>query len=320
MLCILAPTTLATRHDLVSSIERQLTRPLGPEINLANAYLNVAHTRDQEDRRRGNTVYAAGRILKKDVETIFNCEPSGLRKNLPAHLKAPLPIASERSSGLLTDLQNRGAIVFCDRFFDASGNQVQDMQVAPDPDPVTVLMANAMNTSTALTNLLRQGDIPRLLNQELKNYKPVPKVDKSRSSAEPTRKTADFSSSAKAEPRKQPDPLTPAYDPNAYVPDSGTSREEKRKDEMDDAPSPLLVLATGLSPMPNGDVLQPFAAQDYRWDDLWLEQDQGKALREFTQKLLSYEFSEVDRTVVREVCAFFMNMKKNTRLFQQHVD
>ena len=30
VLSILAPTTLATRHDLVSSIERQLTRPLGP--------------------------------------------------------------------------------------------------------------------------------------------------------------------------------------------------------------------------------------------------------------------------------------------------
>jgi hypothetical protein len=128
----------------------------------------------------------------------------------------------------LTDLQNRGAIVFCDRFFDANGNQVQDMQVAPDPYPATVLMANAMNTSAALTDLLRQGDIPRLLNQELKNYKPVQKVDKSRSSADSTRKTADSSSSAKAEPRKQPDPLTPAYDPSAYVPDYGTSRGEKR--------------------------------------------------------------------------------------------
>jgi hypothetical protein len=101
VLSILVPTTLATRHDLVSSIERQLTRPLGPQINLANAYLNVAQTRDQEARRRGNTVYAEGRILKIGMETIFNCEPSGLRKNLPPHLKAPLPVASERSSGLI---------------------------------------------------------------------------------------------------------------------------------------------------------------------------------------------------------------------------
>jgi hypothetical protein len=72
--------------------------------------------------------------------------------------------------------------------------------------------------------------------------------------------------------------------------------------------------------MRNGDVLQPFAPQDYRWDDLWLEQDQGKALREFTQKLLSMEFSEVDKAAVREVCAFFMNLKKHTRLFKQRVD
>jgi hypothetical protein len=89
---------------------------------------------------------------------------------------------------------------------------------------------------------------------------------------------------------------------------------------MGDSPSPSLVLAKGLSPMRDGDVLQPFAPQNYRWDDLWFEQDQGKALREFTQKLLSYEFSDVDRTAVKEVCAFFMNLKKSTRLFQQHVD
>ncbi len=235
-LSILAPTTLATRPDLVDSIERQLRRPLGPEVNLANAYLNVAQTRDQEVRRRGMTVYAPGRILHKRIETIFDCEPSGLRKNLPAHLKAPLPIASERSKGLLNDLQGRGSIVFCDRFFDANGNQVQDMQVAPDPFPATVLMVNAMNTNAVLSDLLRQGDIPRLLNQELKNRKPAQKNN------------------------------------------------------------------------------------DYRWDDLWLEQDRGKALREFTEKLLSEEFCEVDKAAVKEVIAFFMNLKKSARLFQQQVD
>jgi hypothetical protein len=254
------------------------------------------------------------------MEAIFNCEPSGSRKNLPPHLKAPLPIVSERSSGLLTDLQNRGAIVFCDRFFDANGNQVQDMQVAPDPDPATELMANAMNTNTALTDLLRQGDIPRLLNQELKNYQPAQKVDKNRSSTDSTRKTADSSSFAKAESHKQSGPLTPAYDPNTYIPDSGTGRGKKRKEEMGDAPSPSLVLAKGLSPMRDGDVLQPFAPQDYRWDDLWFEQDQGKALREFTKKLLNLEFSEVDKVAVKEVCTFFMNLKRNTPLFQQQVD
>jgi hypothetical protein len=65
VLSILAPTSLATRPDLIDSIERQLSRPLGPEVNLVNAYLNVAQSRDQEVRRRGTTVYAEGRILKK---------------------------------------------------------------------------------------------------------------------------------------------------------------------------------------------------------------------------------------------------------------
>jgi hypothetical protein len=55
-LSILAPATLATRSDLVDSIERQLCRPLGPDIHLANAYLNVAQTRAQEARRRGSAV------------------------------------------------------------------------------------------------------------------------------------------------------------------------------------------------------------------------------------------------------------------------
>jgi hypothetical protein len=49
---------MATRKDLTDSIERQLRRPLGLEVNLANAYLNVAQTRNQEARRRGTMVYA----------------------------------------------------------------------------------------------------------------------------------------------------------------------------------------------------------------------------------------------------------------------
>jgi hypothetical protein len=32
------------------------------------------------------------------------------------------------------------------------------------------------------------------------------------------------------------------------------------------------------------------------------------------------EFSDIDKTAVKEVCTFFMNLKKNTRLFQQRVD
>ncbi len=119
--------------------------------------------------------------------------PSGLRERLPPRLKAPRSIASSESAGLLEDLQNRGSIVFCDRFFDATGNQIQDMQEARDPFPETVLMVNAMNTSPALFDLLRQGDIPRLLNQELierkqpkKAVEPLPKVVSSSS----TRTTA----------------------------------------------------------------------------------------------------------------------------------
>jgi hypothetical protein len=112
--------------------------------------------------RRGLTVYGGKRKPKKGMESIFSCEPSELRQRLPSRLKAPLPIASDESAGLLGDLQNRRSIVFCDRFFDATGNQIQDMQVARDPLLATVLMANAMNTSPALSDVLRQGGIPRL--------------------------------------------------------------------------------------------------------------------------------------------------------------
>jgi hypothetical protein len=108
--------------------------------------------------------------------------------------------------------------------------------------------------------------------------------------------------------------------PNAYAPDTGANRGEKRKEESNDTPFPSLVLAQGLFPMLNGDVLHPFDPQHHLWDDLCLEQDQGKALREFTLRLLRDEFSEIDKSTVKEVCTFFMNLKKNTRLFQQRVD
>jgi hypothetical protein len=165
-LSILAPTTLATRGDLVESIERQLSRPSEHDLNAANAYINVAMSRAYEAKRRGVAAYSAGLIPKRSIETIFHCEPSGLRKNLPPYLKAPVPIAADRTVGLLDDLQNRGAIVFRDRFFDSTGQQIQDMQVSHDHLPATVLMASAMNTSKELDDLLRQGDIPRLLNQD----------------------------------------------------------------------------------------------------------------------------------------------------------
>ncbi len=112
-----------------------------------------------------------------------------------------------------------------------------------------------------MSDLLRQGDIPRFLNQELKNRKPAQKNDDNRSNVDSSsflriesRKTTDSSSSARVEPRKPREPLTPSYDPNAYAPDLGTNRGEKRKEESSETPSPSLVLAMGLFPMLNGDV------------------------------------------------------------------
>ena len=107
ILSILAPTTFATRNDLVDSVERQLRRSNDPDLNVANAYLSVAQTRSAEAARRGLAVYGERRIPKRDVEPLFHCEPSGLRKSLPPHLRAPIPIASHDTTGLLDDLQHR---------------------------------------------------------------------------------------------------------------------------------------------------------------------------------------------------------------------
>jgi hypothetical protein len=112
VLSILAPTTFATRNDLVDSIERQLRRSNDPDLHNANAYLNVAPTRSVEAERRGLAVYGKKRMAKKGVELLFHCEPSRLRNELPPHLKAPIPIASDQTAGLLDDLQNRGSIVY----------------------------------------------------------------------------------------------------------------------------------------------------------------------------------------------------------------
>jgi hypothetical protein len=116
VLSILAPTTFATRNDLVDSVERQLRRSNDPDLNVANAYLSVAQTRSAEAERRGLAVYGERRILKREVEPLFHCEPSRLRNGLPPHLRAPIPIASHDTTGLLDDLQHRGSIVYVDRF------------------------------------------------------------------------------------------------------------------------------------------------------------------------------------------------------------
>ncbi len=62
LLSVLAPATVATRGELVESIERQLSRPFGfgQDLNTANAFLNVAQTRATEALRRGLTVYGEG--------------------------------------------------------------------------------------------------------------------------------------------------------------------------------------------------------------------------------------------------------------------
>jgi hypothetical protein len=292
-LSILAPTTLATRGNLIESIERQLSRPSEYDLNAAKAYLNVAMSRASEAKRRGVAVYSAGRIPKRSIETIFHCEPSGLRNNLPAYLKAPVPIAS--------DLQNRGAIVFRDRFFDATGRQIQDMQVSRDHLPATVLMANAMNTSKELDDLLSQGDIPRLL----KERKPL------KQSVEPAHSKVLLSSSK--------GPSTQS----SYVtapPTPAISNLGKRKDEHLNSPSPTPALAQGLVPMPDGDVLHPFAPQSYMWDDLWLEQDGAAQFVIVAKRYEREQVAEADKAAVCEVCTFFMKMKTHTSLFQQKVD
>ena len=315
---ILAPTTFATRNDLVESIEQQLSRSYDPDLNIANAYLSVAQTRALEAERRGLAVYGERRIAKRGVESIFHGEPSWLRNSLPPQLKAPIPIASDQTAGLLDDHLSRGSIVYVDRFFDSKGNQIQDMQVARDPLPATVLMANAMNTSAELSDLLQRGDIPRLLNQELKEYMPVksPFDFQSQSSS---------SGSIKIEDRSRPDFKPDKVDlnissSNDSAPTKGTNRGEKRKEPQDEVPSPSLTLAVGLGPMPNGEILHPFSPQDREWDDLWITRDGGNHFTVNARRLMNQQVSEADISAVKDVCTFFMNMKKNTCRFQTRVD
>ena len=317
VLSILAPTTFTTRNDLVESIEQQLRRSTDPDLQVANAYMTVAQARALEAERRGLAAYGDKRIPKRGVESIFHCEPSWLRKELPPHLKAPIPIAHEQVTGLLDDLQNRGSIVHVDRFFDAKGNQIQDVQVARDPLPATVLMVNAMNTSAELSDLLRRGDIPRLLNQELKERMPA----KNPFDFQPQ----SFSSgSIQIEKRARPDFKPDTTDLNVSssndsAPAGGTNRGEKRKETRDDIPSPSLTLAVGLGPMPNAEVLHPFAQQNEAWDHLWI----GGASAHFTvnaKRLMNKEDNEADKDAVKDVCTFFMNMKRDTGMFQHRVD
>jgi hypothetical protein len=47
-----------------------------------------------------------------------------------------------------------GSHSFCGRFFDANGIQVQDMQVAPDPLPATVLIVRSVGTVSRYSYVL----------------------------------------------------------------------------------------------------------------------------------------------------------------------
>jgi hypothetical protein len=161
-------------------------------------------------------------------------------------MKAPVPIASNSTVGLMDELQNCGAIVLRDRFFYSTGHQIQDMQVSRDHLPATVLMANAMNTSKELDDLLSQGDIPRLLNQGLKERKPLKQSFEPTHSKVPPSSTKEFSMQSSSGTA----PATPAI-----------TNLGKRKDDHLNSPSPSFALAQGLAPMLNGDVLHPFAPQ-----------------------------------------------------------
>jgi hypothetical protein len=304
-LSILAPTILTTRGALIESIERQLSRPNEYDLNAAYAYLNVAMSRVSEAKRRGVAIDSAGRILKRSIETIFHCELSGLRDNLPAYLKDPVPIVSNRTMGLMDDLQNRRAIVFRGRLFDFAGHQIQDMQVPRDHLPATVLVANAMNTSKELDDLPSQGNIPRLLKQEIKERKPFEQ------NVEPVHSKVLPSSSKEfgTQSSSVTVPLTPAI-----------TNLGKRKDNHFDGPSPTPALAQGLVLMPDGDVLHPFAPQSYMWDDLWREQDGAAQFVVVAKRHEKEQVAEADKAAVREVCTFFIRMKLHTSLFKQKVD
>jgi hypothetical protein len=179
-------------------------------------------------------------------------------------------------------------------------------------------MVNAMNTSAELSDLLQRGDIPRLLNQELKEHMPVksPFDFQSQSSS---------SGSIKIERRSRPDFKPDTVDLNVSssndsAPTKGTNRGEKRKEPQDEVPSPSLTLAVGLGPMPNGEILHPFSPQDKDWDDLWITRDGGNHFAVNAKRLMNQQVGDADINAVKDVCTFFMNLKKNTCRFQTRVD
>ena len=66
--------------------------------------------------------------------------------------------------------------------------------------------------------------------------------------------------------------------------------------------------------MPNEEVLHPFAPQNADWDNLWLERDNNAHFQSEARRLINKQIGEPDKDAVREVCTFFMNMKKKHSL------
>ncbi len=132
-------------------------------------------------------------------------------------------------------------------------------------------MVNVMNTSVELSELLRRGDIPRLLNRELRERMPVkcPFDSQSQSSSSGP---IQIKKRARLDSKQDPGDLNVSSS-NDSASTEGTNRREKRKETRDVNPSPSLKLAVGIGPMPNGEVLHPFAQQNADWNDLWLEQE-----------------------------------------------
>ncbi len=133
------------------------------------------------------------------------------------------------------------------------------------------------------------------------------------------------SNSIKIEKRARPDIKPDAADLNVSSsndspPTEGTNRGEKRKETRDDVPSPSLTLAVGLGPMPNGEFLHPFAPQNEKWDVLWIQRDGNAHFAVNARRLINKQDSEADKDAVKDVCTFFMNMKRDTCLFQHRVD
>ena len=133
------------------------------------------------------------------------------------------------------------------------------------------------------------------------------------------------SSSVKIEKRSRPDFKSDPVDLNVSssndsAPTKGTNRGEKRKETQDEVPSPSLTLAVGLGPMRNGEILHPFSPQSEKWDDLWTTRDGSNHLAVNARRLMNQQVIEADTNAVKDVCTFFMNMKKNTCRFQTRVD